>query len=180
MTNINQPPPLPKSTGRESTGTIVGLTLISVLGIVGLFAGVGGGGSHPDVKVKAQDAAVIGDTVTVRYPASTIMCSEQYDASKVYMAGELAMRQSMRIDQSPFKSVGAKSDARKAAMTSAYSCQWAPHGMRYTVANKAIVGTENDAYHIVRYCLQPAGRDTCWWITETYDWTAEIEKVAGN
>src|SRR5258706_14145264 len=42
---------------------------------------------------KAWEAAEIGDEVSIRYPASTIMCADDMDASKVYMVGEIRMRE---------------------------------------------------------------------------------------
>jgi hypothetical protein len=37
---------------------------------------------------------------------------------------------------------------------------------------------ENDVFHVVAYCLQPNGGGTCFWVEETFDRNAPIEKTA--
>jgi hypothetical protein len=46
------------------------------------------------------------------------------------------------------------------------------------VTKKEVVGTDNDDFRIVAYCLQPNGKDTCFWVEETFDRDAPIEKTA--
>ncbi|RXG91625.1 hypothetical protein [Bradyrhizobium zhanjiangense] len=142
-----------------------------------LIAGCGGGS---DLDTTAADAAQIGDTVKVRYPASTPMCAERNDASKVYVAGELAQRQAMRVEQSASKAVDAAKAARKAAMASAPSCQWAPDSGEYAVTGKEIVGDANAQFHTADFCLKPKGRDDqrCWWISASAKMNPQIERIA--
>jgi hypothetical protein len=150
------------------------LGFIALLGFLIVFFTMGG--SYPNVK--AQDAAVVGDVVTVRDAASTVLCEDRNDALKIHMAGEITMRQSELFDKDAGKAVMKKDAARKIVIGEAHSCQWAPRGVRYTVKKKEIVGTDNDDFHVVAYCLQPNGRDTCFWVAETFDRNAPIEKTA--
>jgi hypothetical protein len=56
-----------------------------------------------------------------------------------------------------------------------------PRGTRHTVTKKEIVGTENDAFHVVAYCFQPNGTATCFWAEEeTFGREAPIEKTANK
>jgi hypothetical protein len=154
---------------------VISGTFTALLGCIALFAMRG---DHSNSDVKAQDAAIVGDVVTVRDAASTILCEDREDASKIHMIGEITKRQSNFFDKDAGKAVMKKELARNAAMLQAPSCQWAPRGVRYTVKKKEIVGTQNDDFHAVAYCLQPNGKSTCFWIEETFDDNAPIEKRA--
>ncbi|KYK50019.1 hypothetical protein A1D31_22160 [Bradyrhizobium liaoningense] len=127
----------------------------------------------------AADAAAVGDIVTVLWPASTIMCSERDDASKVYIVGENAMRQTWRIENSAMKAVQAKSAARKQAMSQAPSCEWAPEKISFIVKKKEIIGDKASLYHVATYCLKPenkAGSD-CWWISDTATNGPQVKRI---
>lgn len=174
MTNSDaELPPRPASRAEERIKlgyAIAGLflALLGFIALLGLFIVlVAMPGSYP--VVKAQDAAIVGDVVTVRDAASTVLCEDRNDASKIHMVGETAMRQSEFFDKDAGKAVMKKDAARKIVMGEAYSCQWAPRGVRYTVKKKEIVGTDNDNLRVVAYCLQPNGRGTCFWVVETFD-----------
>jgi hypothetical protein len=121
----------------------------------------------PDTSV---DTAEIGDSVVINYPASTIMCSDRNDASKVYMTSKFAMWEEMRLTNNDvWKAVKTEHEARKYAMQTAYSCQWAPsYGVRFAVVQKQIIGTEKDMFHLIKYCLQPEGKNGCWWISQDF------------
>jgi hypothetical protein len=41
----------------------------------------------------ASNAADVGDVVTIRWPASTIMCSHRNDADKVFVTGRMVLAQ---------------------------------------------------------------------------------------
>jgi hypothetical protein len=128
---------------------------------------------------KVENAADVGDTVAIEYPASTIMCTSRDDASNVYVSGEIALRQTRRLERSVQSAIEAEEAARKYTMRSAYTCQWAPRDTRYNVVDKKITGTEDDAFHVVEYCLHPVDgkTDTCWWIAKTYGWYSPFEHV---
>lgn len=134
------------------------------------------GGTHSDVM--AQDAAIVGNVVAVRDVASTVLCEDRSDASKIHMVGEIVQRQSDFFDKDAGKAVMKKEAARKIAIGEAHSCQWAARGVRYAVKKKEIVGTESYDLHVVAYCLQPNGSVTCFWIEETFGRNAPIEKTA--
>jgi len=72
-------------------------------------------------KTTAADAAQVGDVVTLIYSSSTIMCAERNDMSKVYVSGEVALRQTWRMENSALKAVQAKAASQKSAMANAYS-----------------------------------------------------------
>jgi hypothetical protein len=167
-----QPPPREDLT---RFGWVIGAAFIALLGSIALFALVEEE-RHPDVM--AQDAAVVGEVVTVRDAAGTALCEDRNDASKIHMIGEITIRQSDLFDKDAGKSMMKKDVARNAAMREAPSCQWARRGVRYTVKKKEIVGTDGDDFHVVVYCLQPSGRDTCLWVAETFDRKSPIEKTA--
>lgn len=76
------------------------------------------GGSYP--VVKAQDAAIVGDVVSVRDAASTILCEDRNDGSKIRMVGEITIRQSELFDKDAGKAVMKKDAARKNVMREAY------------------------------------------------------------
>jgi hypothetical protein len=154
---------------------VIGGAFIALLGSIAVFALIEDE-RHPDVM--AQDAASVGDVVTVRDAASTALCEDRGDASKIHMIGEITIRQSDLFDKDAGKSVMKKGVARTAAMREAPSCQWASRGVRYTVKTKEIVGTDNDEFHVVVYCLQPHGKDNCLWVEETYDRKSPIERTA--
>lgn len=134
----------------------------------------------PEKLVEAADAAQVGDVVTVRYPSSTIMCGTEADMSMVYVAGETARRQTMRVENSGvYAALAVEAAAQKSAMAQAYSCEWAPKDVRYVVQQKQIAGdeSENSFYHVAEYCLRPPTADRCWWIGSTATSIALIEKV---
>jgi hypothetical protein len=168
------PPPTPREESRTKLGWFIAGAVVALLGLIALVAMVDEE-SHPVAKV--QDAAIVGDVVTVRDAASTVLCEDRNDASKIHMIGEITMRQSDLFDKDAGKSMMKKDVARSAAMREASSCQWAPRGVRYTVKKKEIVGAESDDFHVVAYCLQPKGKDTCLWVEETFDRNAPIEKI---
>ncbi|TYL70956.1 hypothetical protein [Bradyrhizobium cytisi] len=154
---------------------------IPALGLIALAAAGcdSGGPSEPEAK-NAAEAAAVGDTVTVKWPASTVMCSERNDASKVYLVGENALRQTWRVENSAMKAVQAKSAAQKLAMSQAYSCEWAPNDrMRFVVKQKEIIGNKSTAYYTADYCLKKeVGGEECWWIIERADMGPPIKRVA--
>lgn len=128
-------------------------------------------------KTEMVDTAEIGDSVVVNYPASTIMCSDRTDVSKVYMTGKFTMWQEMRVTNDAWKAVKAEQEARKYAMRTAYSCRWAPSGnVHFIVVEKHIIGTEKDIFHVIDYCLQAEDKNTCWWITEDFGATSRFIK----
>lgn len=180
--DAQRPPQLP-SHSRPSIklGYMIAGTFIALLGFIALlvlFIMLFTPGSHSDVL--AQDAAIAGDVVTVRDVASSVLCEDRSDAEKIHMVGEIVQRQSDFFDKDAGKAVMKKEAARKIAISEAHSCHWASRGVRYTVKKKEIVGTENDDFHVVAYCLKPNGRDTCFWIEETFGRNAPIEKTAGK
>ena len=175
-TDAQLPRPLgPREEKRTKLGWVIAGSLVVLFGFIVLIA-TGDDESHPDAK--AQDAAIVGDVVTVRHPARSILCEDRKDASKIHMIGEIAMRQSDLFDKDAGKAMMKKETARNIAMRQAYSCQWAPRGVRYTVKNKEIVGTESDEFHVVAYCLQADKSSACFWVEETFDRDAPIEKTA--
>jgi flagellar basal body-associated protein FliL len=89
--------------------------LIFLLVMIMIVVGVGGStGSSSSSKSKtAADAAEIGDIVTISYPASTIMCEDEKDSSTVYIVGQVALRQTMRLENSAFKAVDAPRAAQR-------------------------------------------------------------------
>jgi hypothetical protein len=126
---------------------------------------------------KAAEAAEIGDIVTIRYPASTIMCEDPLDSSKVYIAGLVALRQTLGVENDASKAVDAMLAAQKAAMDTVHSCQWAPRKVRYVVKNKKIEGGDR-VFSAAKYCLKPTNGidDTCSWIEEMATMSAQIDK----
>jgi hypothetical protein len=115
------------------------------------------------------DTAEISDSVVINYPASTIMCSDRNDAQKVYVTGKFALWEELRLTNNDvWKAVKAESEGRKLAMRTAYSCRWASSSVRFVVVQKNIVGTEKDMFHVIDYCLQPEGKNNCWWVTEDF------------
>jgi hypothetical protein len=116
---------------------------IPVLALIGFAAITGGGGSSSGSSAEkpaasAAEAAQVGDIVTIRYPHSTIMCGEQNDMSTVYIVGETAMRQTMRVENNVWKAIDAEKAGQKYAMAKAYSCEWAPRrdSTRFVVKQK--------------------------------------------
>jgi hypothetical protein len=156
--------------------------LVTAVSLTGLALTLACCSSEPERK--AENAADVGDTVAIEYPASTIMCASRDDSEQVYLSGEIAMRQSRRLDHDSVKSaIDARRNARESAMQTAYSCEWASRagdGRRYEVVNKEIVGTEDDAFHTVDYCLRPVDSKTgtCWWTANTYGWSSPFQQVA--
>ncbi|MBR0753547.1 hypothetical protein JQ604_15265 [Bradyrhizobium jicamae] len=138
-------------------------------------------GCEPEAPTPNADvAAQVGDTVTLLYSLVTPMCSDRTDAGAVYLAYEIAMRQSLRLEGSAMKAVGAAKDAQKAAMVKAYSCEWGPAKGEYVVRRKEIMGDEKEPlYHTAEYCLKPKlpeGQD-CWWIVSAATRGALIKRV---
>jgi hypothetical protein len=103
------------------------------------------GTTEPEAANTAE-AASIGDVVIVRYTHSTVLCEDQNDAEQVYLSGELALRHTMRVEDSVWKAIEAERTAQKAAMARLYSCRWAAHGgskdVHNTVTHKDISGNE--------------------------------------
>jgi hypothetical protein len=98
-------PPPPQPPPREDLtrfGWVIGGAFIALLGSIALFALLDVE-SHLDVM--AQDAAIVGDVVTVRDAASTALCADRNDASKIHMIGEITMRQSDLFDKDAGKSM---------------------------------------------------------------------------
>lgn len=132
----------------------------------------------PEAK-NAAEAAAVGDTVTVLWPASTIMCAERHDAGNVYITGQLANRQAWRLERDSMKAVQAEFAARKEAMVRATSCEWAPPKMRFVVKQKEIVGGKDSDFYAAEYCLKKeVGTDQCWWIVDTATNGPQIKRVA--
>jgi hypothetical protein len=169
------PTPPPPREDLTKFGWVIGGALIALLGGIALFA-LGEEERRPDIMT--QDAAVVGDVVTIRDAASTALCEDRNDASKIHMIGEVTKRQTDLFEKDAGKSMMRKDAARNAAMREAPSCQWAPRGVRYTVKQKEIVGTESDEFHVVVYCLQPHGKDNCLWVEETFDRKSPIERTS--
>jgi hypothetical protein len=128
--------------------------------------------------VSAADAAEIGDTVTLKYEGVEIICANKHDADTIYRAGEIAVRQSYRLEQSVnvSKMVQARADARKIAMVGAYSCQWSPLKARYLVVHKEI--TIDLQQPVAKYCLRPLNGDRCWWIERTATSYSQLNRIA--
>jgi hypothetical protein len=140
------------------------------------------GVDDPSRNLKAEDAAEISDNVAIK-SASTIMCSDQNESSRIYMAGEFAFQDEMRLTNNRvWKSLTARDEARKLTMRTAYSCRFAPSSyagvdVRYDVTKKMIIGTEKDMFHVVIYCLQPTNQNTCWWIHQEFGMSSPFDKV---
>jgi hypothetical protein len=109
-------------------------------------------------EAKAAEAAEVGDDVAVRYAGATILCANENDAAQLYLAGEVALAQAMRVEQSVWRAVSEESAARKEALRRLHSCEWAPRGLRYRIEQKRIKGPH------VQYCLRPSGSSSCWWL----------------
>jgi hypothetical protein len=155
------------STGTDSTGSSGNTTKVASKG----------SSSPPEASVKLQDAAKVGDVVTLRYPNSTILCGDRNDA---YLAGVVAMSQTYRIENSSHKAYAAGSAAKKIAMREAYSCRWPAEGIRYTVTEKTITGTKDDAHHVVTYGLRPVGSVKTVWLDGTFDWSTDFDVVESS
>lgn len=155
-------------------GLVIGGLLLLAIGCSGCD-----GSSSVDTTTTAADAAQVGDIVTIRYPASTIMCGERNDASAVYVAGELALRQTLRVENSAMKAVEAGKAARKAVLAKSYSCEWAPDKGRYIVKDKQITGDDNALFHVAEYCLTPQATSSgkCWWISASAKMNAQIDRL---
>jgi hypothetical protein len=156
------------------------VTAIALTGLALTLAGCSGSPSEPERK--AENGADVSDTVTIKYPASTIICSSRNDMSKVHAAGELAMRLSYRVDHSVKTALDSERSARESMMQSAYSCEWADRlgrDRRYVVSDKEIIGTEEDVFHVVEYCLLPVDSKTgtCWWIAQNYGHYSPVQQV---
>jgi hypothetical protein len=122
--------------------------------------------SKPPIAEPKPTNANEGDTVAIRYPASTILCTDRGDASKIYLAGELALRETLRLENSASKAVQAKYDARKVMMREAYSCTWPSDDARYRVEHKQITGSKDVAFYTVAYCLREEGGSACRWLLQ--------------
>jgi hypothetical protein len=165
---------------RSKQGSGAGLAVLVGLGLIVTvgYLSTPSRPADPTADWKAEDAAQVGDSVAIKYPASTIMCSDRNDASKVYATGKFAFWEEMRLSHDDvWNSVKEEHEARKLAMRTAYSCQWAPRDVRFTVIKKEIIGTEKDMFHDVNYCLQPEGKTKCWWITEDFGTRSPFEQV---
>jgi len=134
-----------------SIGKFLGLTAIGLfcLGTISTTITGGGGSSSSTTEPEAAnavEAANIGDVVMVRYSHSTVLCEDKNDAEQVYLSGELALRHTMRVEDSVWKAMEAERTAQKAAMARLYSCRWAAHGgskdVHNTVTHKDISGNE--------------------------------------
>jgi hypothetical protein len=124
----------------------------------------------PTPPPKAANAAEIGDRVVLRYPASTIMCSLENDATGIALAGKIALGQTMRVENDAYSAVKAMNAARKETMRTLYSCSWAPaKDVQFRVEQKRLTGTPKDLFYTVSYCLSIENK--CWWIIE--DQTSE-------
>jgi hypothetical protein len=115
--------------------------------------------------VTARDGANTGDTVTLHFPFSMILCSEDTDALAVYMAGVMARSESLRLESDDMMvALKAESAARKEALRTAYSCQRADRkggdNARYTVTNKILPRDPNgtSALDAVRYTITRDGK----------------------
>lgn len=157
-----------------SFAKFVAIPFVVLMGLVMIIAGGGGSSrnSEPEQTKTAAEAADVGDTVTILYPYSTIMCADRNDMAKVYAVGEMMQRQTYRIENDAYKAVEAAAAGRKQAMASAYSCKWAPkNDVRFTVQEKNTVGDDDSLFHVAAYCLKPVdgtdGKAKCWWIEET-------------
>jgi hypothetical protein len=149
-----------------------------ILGYGILAGGNNNSAATSEKTTNAADAAQIGDTVTIRYPNLTVMC-ERKDMGIVYIAGEIALRQTMRVENSALKAVQAEREAQKHAMATAYSCEWAPKKeTRFVVQEKQIVGDEQSLFHVAEYCLRPETSDKCLWIEDTATGNSQIDRVA--
>lgn len=146
---------------------------IPALGLIGLA--IAGCNGEPAPAANAAVAAEVGDTVTVRWPNSTVMCASEEDASKVYVTAEIAKRQAYRVENSASKAVEAERAARKTAMAQS-ACEWAPDKGSYLVKQKRIIGDEKALFHAVHYCLKPENKtgSACWWIATTATGNAPI------
>ena len=118
--------------------------------------------TKPDAEVTAASAAKVGDNVEVRFPSATILCPSRNDAAKLYIVGRMAFAQTMRVEKSAWQASDDQKAARKQAMRSLSSCEWAPRNLRYLVDQKQTTDTE------VSYCLRPivSGNSSCWWLVE--------------
>ena len=180
MTNqASQPQPKPKK-GRS--GVAIAAILV-VLGLLAVLMGQKGSEkTETDVSavkdVPASDPVEVGDEVSLRYPASTILCEDRKEAGFVYMAGELAISEYLRMGgTSAFKAVDEQNAARKLALRDHYSCAVPQGGLRYRIEQKEITGTEKDLYHTVSYCLSSSGQ-MCKWLIDKYDFADAVREGA--
>lgn len=156
------------------------LIIVSGAVLIGAaFLSVFAAAKEPDAAQYAAEAAEIGDVVIIRYTNGTILCEDPADADKVYIAGENALRESMRVDRTNItKAIEAKVAARDSAMRQARNCQRSPtpRDLRYIVKDKAIAGSDKDVFYVAKYCLKPVNRtdDTCWWIEATANESPQI------
>jgi hypothetical protein len=131
----------------------------------------------PEPELNIEAAADVGDTVKIKYPASTIICSDPEHASKVYIAGELALRQTYRVENSIWSAVKAEHAAHEAAIRNYFSCYWASREARYTVEQKEIIGDDTALFHAVKYRIKPAGKTDDWWLAGRYGSTSPFDHV---
>jgi hypothetical protein len=112
----------------KSFAKFVGIPVLALIGLSAVMGGGGSSGSDTDTPVakNAAEAAQVNDVVTIIYPHSTIMCEQRDDMSKVYVVGEMMLRQTMRIENDVWKALDAEKAGQKSAMAKAYSCEWAP------------------------------------------------------
>jgi len=119
----------------------------------------------------APEAAEIGDIVRMKYPTSTIMCTSSTDVFTVFLAGRMAENEEYRLTDNAQQALEAGHEARKQAMRTAYTCRWAKRDIGYRVTQKEIIGTEADAFHVVKYCVRAADgatSDECQWLEQGF------------
>jgi hypothetical protein len=112
------PHPAPRAENRIKLSYQIAGLFLALLGFIALLAFFimlfATGRSYSNVK--AQDAAVVGEVVTLRDAASTIFCEDRDDASKVHIVGEITTRQSELFDKDTGKAAMKKDIARKNVM----------------------------------------------------------------
>jgi len=133
----------------------------------------------PTSNRKAEVAAEVGDTVSIRSPATTIMCSNFKDQIAVFTMGTMAFYDTMRLSHdSAWDAVRAEYAAREQAMRTAYSCRWAPDSyagehVRYTLVEKNISVANDEVY----YRVQVQGKTSEWWVAEKIGRSSPFENV---
>jgi hypothetical protein len=119
--------------------------------------------ASPTLAENARDGGNIGDTVTLAYAYSVILCTDDADALKIYLAGVHARSESLRLESDDMMvALKAEHTARKEAMRTAYSCQSASRlgGDIYTLMDKDLPRDPNgkSALDAVRYTVTRDGK----------------------
>ena len=173
MSTINQAQPRRKGNNWAHMFWVVPLLFI--------FGAISIPPHHDDAsepKRKMADAAEIGDTLSLKYPASMILCGSDEDSFKVYLSGEMAFSQVYRVDNSMSSAMDASTQAKKAAMAKVYSCHWGSQmkDQRFVVVDKHV--SKKDSFiDAASYHLRSIETKQDWWFEETSWLSSDFEKV---